>query len=392
MVNESSIEAIFNTILITSVIYGFIFIAVLFFSKKKKGKPLLFLGLIVLFISLNNLQAWLIDLGFTCPIVYIKYLRIPWYFLCMPLFYAFLVHYLKIQRKINSFLNLTVGLFIFGIIARILLIYYTQIISDIDPSIVLKKFNSYEEIGSFSYALIILIYPIFIFKKNRELLKFVMNYDDLVWIRHFLNMGGLILFFWLIAIVINFNGNKFSEPIIYYPLRLCTSVLIYWIGFKGLLRYRLMEDRIMLRESLKSELRLNTKNLELVNASIEIINNNQTEKQHELFNKINAYILEQKKYLDPYMSLESLSEELNMSSGHLSSLINKYSNMHFSDYINDYRVKQVKKIIIDETYAHYTIVAIGLESGFNSKSTFYAAFKKFTNLSPIQFKKQFAAN
>jgi len=392
MVNESSIEAIFNTILITSVIYGFIFIAVLFFSRKKKGKPLLFLGLIVLFISLNNLQAWLIDLGFTCPIVYIKYLRIPWYFLCMPLFYVFLVHYLKIQRKINSFLNLTVGLFIFGIIARILLIYYTQINNDIDPSIILKKFNSYEEIGSFSYALIILIYPIFIFKKNRELLKFVMNYDDLVWIRHFLNMGGLILFFWLIAIVINFNGNKFSEPIIYYPLRLCTSVLIYWIGFKGLLRYRLMEDRIMLRESLKSELRLNTKNLELVNASIEIINNNQTEKQHELFNKINAYILEQKKYLDPYMSLESLSEELNMSSGHLSSLINKYSNMHFSDYINDYRVKQVKKIIIDETYAHYTIVAIGLESGFNSKSTFYAAFKKFTNLSPIQFKKQFAAN
>jgi len=310
----------------------------------------------------------------------------------MPLFYVFLVHYLKIQRKINSFLNLTVGLFIFGIIARILLIYYTQIINEIDPSIILKKFNSYEEIGSFSYALIILIYPIFIFKKNRELLKFVMNYDDLVWIRHFLNMGGVILFFWLIAIVINFNGNKFSEPIIYYPLRLCTSVLIYWIGFKGLLRYRLMEDRIMLRESLKSELRLNTKNLELVNASIEIINNNQTEKQHELFNKINTYILEQKKYFDPYMSLESLSEELNMSSGHLSSLINKYSNMHFTDYINDYRVKQVKKIIIDETYAHYTIVAIGLESGFNSKSTFYAAFKKFTNLSPIQFKKQFAAN
>jgi len=392
MVNESSIEAIFNTILITSVIYGFIFIAVLFFSRKKKGKPLLFLGLIVLFISLNNLQAWLIDLGFTCPIVYIKYLRIPWYFLCMPLFYVFLVHYLKIQRKINSFLNLTVGLFIFGIIARILLIYYTQINNDIDPSIILKKFNSYEEIGSFSYALIIFIYPIFIFKNNRELLKFVMNYDDLVWIKHFLNMGGLILFFWLIAIVINFNGNKFSEPIIYYPLRLCTSVLIYWIGFKGLLRYRLMEDRIMLRESLKSELRLNTKNLELVNASIEIINNNQTEKQHELFDKINTYILEQKKYLDPYMSLESLSEELNMSSGHLSSLINKYSNMHFSDYINDYRVNQVKKIIIDETYAHYTIVAIGLESGFNSKSTFYAAFKKFTNLSPTQFKKQFAAN
>lgn len=392
MVNESSIEAIFNTILITGIIYGFVFLAVLLFSKKRKGKALLFLGLIVLFISLNNLQAWLIDIRFSCPIVYIKYLRIPWYFMCMPLFYVFLVHYLKIQRKINSFLNLTVGLFICLIIARIFLIYYTQINDDLDPSIILKKFNSYEEIGSFSYALIIFIYPIFIFKNNRELLKFVMNYDDLVWIKHFLNIGGFILFFWIIAIIINFNGNNFSEPIIYYPLRLCTTVLIYWIGFKGLLRYRLLEDRIMLRESLKSELRLNTKNLKLINDSIETINNNQSEKHHELFNKINTYILEQKKYLDPYISLESLSEELNMSSGNLSSLINKYGNRHFSDYINDFRVEQVKRIIKDEEYANYTIVAIGLESGFNSKSTFYAAFKKFTNLSPSQFKKQFAAN
>jgi len=389
---ESKIEAVFNTILITGVIYGFIFMAVLFFSKKRKGKPLLFLGLIVLSISLNNFQAWLIDINFSCPIEYIKYLRIPWYFMCMPLFYVFLVYYLKIQQKINSFLNLTVGLFICLIVARIFLIYYTQINDEIDTAILLKKFSIYEEIGSFIYALIIFIYPIFIFEKNKELLKFVMNYDDLVWIKQFLIMGGLILLFWISAIITNFNGHEFSEPIIYYPLRLCTSVLIYWIGFKGLLRYRMLEDRIMLRASLKPRQVLNIKNLELFKDSIEIINNNQCEKQQELFKKINKYILEQKKYLDPYMSLESLSEELNMSSGYLSCLINKYSNKHFSDYINDFRIKQVKKIIKDEDYANYTIVAIGLESGFNSKSTFYSAFKKFTNLSPTQFRKQFATN
>jgi len=392
MANESSIEAFFNTILITGVIYGFIFIAVLFFSKKRKGNPLLFLGLIVLFISLNNFQAWLIDIGFTCPIVYIKYLKIPWYFMCMPLFYVFLIHYLKIQQKINSFLNLTVGLFICGIIVRILLIYYTQINHDIDTNTVLNKFNSYEEIGSFSYTLIIFIYPVFIFTKNKALLEFVMNYDDLVWLKHFFIMGSLILVFWIIAIIINFNSNSFSEPIIYYPLRLCTSVLIYWIGFKGLFRYRMLEDRIMLRASLKPKQVLNIKKLKLFNDSIETISNNRSEKQQKLFKKINKYIFEQKKYLDPYISLESLSKELNMSSGHLSNLINNYSKRHFSDYINDFRVKQVKKIIKDKEYVNYTIVAIGLESGFNSKSTFYSAFKKFTNLSPTQFRKQLATN
>ena len=148
----------------------------------------------------------------------------------------------------------------------------------------------------------------------------------------------------------------------------------------------------MLRASLKPKQVLNINKMKLFNDSIETISNNQSEKQKKLFKKINKYILEQKKYLDPYISLESLSEELNMSSGHLSNLINNNSKRHFSDYINDLRVKQVKKIIKDEEYANYTMVAIGLESGFNSKSTFYSAFKKFTNLSPTQFRKQFSTN
>ena len=46
---------------------------------------------------------------------------------------------------------------------------------------------------------------------------------------------------------------------------------------------------------------------------------------------------------------------------------------------------------MEKEYVDYTIVSIGLESGFNSKSTFYSAFKKFTNLSPTQFKKEYVA-
>jgi AraC-like DNA-binding protein len=80
---------------------------------------------------------------------------------------------------------------------------------------------------------------------------------------------------------------------------------------------------------------------------------------------------------------------LNISNGHLSFLINTYSKKNFSDYINGFRIDQVKNLIIDNEYVNYTIESIGLESGFNSKSTFYSAFKKFTDLSPKQFKQQF---
>ena len=106
------INSIINIILITGVVYGLIFNAIVFFSKKRKGKPLLYLNLLVLAITLNNLQAWLITEGHVSTNIYIKFLRIPWYFLCMPMFYVFMVYYLKIQKELNTFLWTTVILFL----------------------------------------------------------------------------------------------------------------------------------------------------------------------------------------------------------------------------------------------------------------------------------------
>ena len=111
MTIDQPIVQIFNTILITGVVYGIIFSTVIFLSKKRKGKPLLFLSFTVLFISLNNLQAWMIDMGYTSTNIYIAHMRVPWYFLCMPIFYVFLVYYSKIQKKVHSFLYTSLGIF-----------------------------------------------------------------------------------------------------------------------------------------------------------------------------------------------------------------------------------------------------------------------------------------
>ena len=75
-----------------------------------------------------------------------------------------------------------------------------------------------------------------------------------------------------------------------------------------------------------------------------------------------------------------------MSISSISKLINGREGCNFSDYINKYRVSEAKKLLADKNFDPYTIVAIGLECGFNSKSTFYTAFKKFTGQTPTQYR------
>lgn len=57
------------------------------------------------------------------------------------------------------------------------------------------------------------------------------------------------------------------------------------------------------------------------------------------------------------------------------------------NYINEYRIKEVKLRLIDGKFKHLTILGIALECGFNSKSAFNNVFKKLTNQTPSEYLK-----
>ena len=87
------------------------------------------------------------------------------------------------------------------------------------------------------------------------------------------------------------------------------------------------------------------------------------------------------------MNIAFISTELNISEGYVSQLMGKNSELNFNDYINELRIKDAEQMLRDESFDNYTITAIGLESGFNSKSSFYSAFKKFNGMTPNEYKK-----
>ncbi|KAB2844021.1 MAG: AraC family transcriptional regulator, partial [Melioribacteraceae bacterium] len=83
-------------------------------------------------------------------------------------------------------------------------------------------------------------------------------------------------------------------------------------------------------------------------------------------------------------TIRELAENLNIHPNHLSQIINEKLGQNFFDFINSYRIKEAEKLLLKN--GKKTILEIAFEVGFNSKSTFNAAFKKHTGVTPTAYK------
>ncbi len=103
--------------------------------------------------------------------------------------------------------------------------------------------------------------------------------------------------------------------------------------------------------------------------------------------KILQYIATEKPYLRNDLKLHDLAARLSISTNHLSQVLNQEFGLNFSDFVNQYRVKEVQRKLLDPAHNHLTQLAIAFECGFNSKASFNRSFKKITRMTPSQFVK-----
>ncbi len=100
--------------------------------------------------------------------------------------------------------------------------------------------------------------------------------------------------------------------------------------------------------------------------------------------KLEKTILDKALYKDPNLKLSDLAQKINISTHQLSQLLNDNLGKSFTTFINEYRVGEACRLIITDD--RFTLEAIGYEVGYNSKSTFYTAFKKIKGTTPALFK------
>jgi len=220
----------------------------------------------------------------------------------------------------------------------------------------------------------------FIGKKEEELKDFssdVLVIKKLEWLNTFsLYFSIYFLLYFILVVALSFL-NSYQVQVDYVML-LITSVSIYAIGYTSISNPEIFKAIPNL------ELQPFEQNIEKQQDGLR-----NTGKFPELKEKLLKYMDEQKPYLKSDLKISDLADSLSVPYYHLSQLINDDFLVNFYDFINKYRVEEAKKMLVEDT-RNYKIIAIAYEVGFNSKATFNRVFKKYTDLTPSEFKEKFS--
>jgi AraC-like DNA-binding protein len=110
------------------------------------------------------------------------------------------------------------------------------------------------------------------------------------------------------------------------------------------------------------------------------------EEKEQYLQRLQAYMETERPYLSASLTIDTLARRLSISSRYLSQVINETLGVNFLDFVNDYRVSEAKRILIDTTSNHRNILDVLFDSGLYTKSAFNRVFKQHTGMTPSEYK------
>lgn len=175
------------------------------------------------------------------------------------------------------------------------------------------------------------------------------------------------LIIWTVYVLAEWFYFKYTLDLkYYYPIMVFLATTLYYLSLQILIHVRLFSD-------VKGTFNRKTFIIE-------------EDEGKSLLSKLTLFMEQEKPYLNDSISLASLASSIETNAKTLSYVINEYAQKNYNDYINAWRVEEVKKRLNNPKYDHYKMLSIAFDCGFKSKSTFNLAFKKATGLSPSEYK------
>jgi AraC-like DNA-binding protein len=193
-----------------------------------------------------------------------------------------------------------------------------------------------------------------------------------------------MLCIWIIAVISLFLDRVMDLEIPQYGgllINIASSIFLFVMGYFGVKQPSLFVEY--------SEKSISDYELETETIKSKYEKSGLTEKEAITIHKRTVeFMTHEKPYLNPELNLYLLAERLNLLPNHLSQAINSVERKNFFDFVNHYRIQEVKKCLVSNEKEHLTLLGIAFECGFNSKTSFNRTFKKIVGLTPSEFRKK----
>jgi len=363
-------------VIFTIGIFISLFQFVLLLNKKTKSLPDKILAVWMIVISVHLTSYYLYYLGYWDKYPHLVGTTVPFPLLYGPILYLYTLYSLKNDTQIikKDFLHFT------PVILSYLYMFKFYFFYSVDE----KRLVDIGEINDFDIFTNLLLLAFIISGISYSVLSYQLlnKYKQLIdnnfsntelmnlnWLKSFIWGVGLI-FLTVIIIIISrdFIGLEygFNPDYIFYSL-LVFAILI--LGYFGIRHQNIFVDNVIIEvNEIKGEYKKSGLKEDI--ASIK-------------YNSLLELMAEQKPYLEPKLTLNTLANLLAISPNHLSQIINQYEQQNFNDFINRYRIEEFIKRASENN--NFSFLVHALDSGFNSKSTFNSVFKKQKGVTPSQF-------
>lgn len=349
---------------------------VLLLNKKSKSLPDRILAVWMVVISIHLTSYYLYYLGYWDKYPHLIGTTVPFPLFYGPILYLYTLYSLKSDNHIRKkdYLHFMPVVISYIYMFRFYFFYSVDEKRLVDMGKV-NDFDSFTNLLLLAFIISGISYSIFsyhLLNKHKRLIDNNFSNTERInlnWLKSFIWSVGLI-FLTVIIIIISrdFIGLKYSfnPDYIFYSM-LVFAILV--LGYFGIRHQNIFVDNVVIEvNKIKGEYKKSGLNED--NAIIK-------------HNSLLELMVEQKPYLEPKLTLNTLAKLLEISPNLLSQIINQYEQQNFNDFINKYRIKEFIKRASQNN--SFSFLAHALDSGFNSKSTFNNVFKKQKGVTPSQF-------
>jgi len=364
---DYNLYALFETVgFLQATTLGFLLILL----NRNRYRSTLFLGIFLLLFGLETITNILNSLKVYDQYPNVYLLPFDFFWLHFPIFYIY-VHQISIfSEEKTKYWVLYPGIAAFILQVSIFLLPYSTKVA-ITESLGYDIYFSTKII----YGLIIGIYTLRLLSNHKIEVHnhfSMVESKELTWARLFLiyNICGFVLGK---VFAYAFTDSTFNK-VFFATFDL---ILIYWVSYHGVEQRNIL-SLLAKKKDFENDLPKLSLKTDLPTLS--------KDKLERLMKNIDDYMQNVEPFIDAELTIVDLATQFEVHPKRISTVINMICHQNFNTYVNQFRIRKAERLLEDSDYELLSVEGIGNKVGFNSKSAFYAAFKKFTGTTPSKYK------